>query len=166
MTSPSSLLLVFTTLITCLIAGLFFAWSVSVIPGINQLPDGEYLRAMQVMNRAIFNPLFFFCFLGAAAALQLCAGIFFGRIPSLRFWFLVGAATLYIFGVIGITIGGNVPLNEALDSFQVDGASAERLARQRLDFEMPWRSFHAIRTVASVIAALLMIMACRVSDHE
>lgn len=49
---------------TGLVAGLFFAYQVSVNPAFKKLPDGEYIRAMQAINVAIQNPIFLSCFTG------------------------------------------------------------------------------------------------------
>ena len=71
------MLLVITTLLTGLIAGLFYCWSISVTKGLALLPDREYLLAFQQLNRAILNPLFLTAFMGLAfdkcfGALSLC----------------------------------------------------------------------------------------------
>src|SRR5687767_15970411 len=79
-----------TLLVTALIAGLFYAWSVSVNPGLHRLSDGEYLRSMQQINRVILNPLFFASFMGALIMLPICTFIVFrhdGISPS--FWFIL-----------------------------------------------------------------------------
>ena len=64
------MLLVITTTITGLAAGLFYSWSVSVTPGIGRLGDKEYLAAFQAMNRAIINPVFMLCFFDVAVPQQ------------------------------------------------------------------------------------------------
>src|SRR5688572_15808061 len=88
-----------TLLVTALIAGLFYAWSVSVNPGLHRLSDGEYLRSMQHINRAILNPLFMASFMGTLIMLPICTFIVFrhdGISPS--FWFILAAALLYVIG--------------------------------------------------------------------
>lgn len=57
--------------LTSLLAGLFFGYSVSVIPAFKQLKDGEYVRAMQAINKAILNPIFFISFMGPVLLLPL-----------------------------------------------------------------------------------------------
>ena len=51
-------ILLVATLGSGLMAGLFYAWSISVTPGLAKIEDEHYLQAFQKMNRAIINPLF------------------------------------------------------------------------------------------------------------
>jgi uncharacterized membrane protein len=51
-----------------LMAGLFFAFSVSVMKALARLPSGAGMAAMQSINVAIINPVFLAAFFGTAAA--------------------------------------------------------------------------------------------------
>ena len=154
------LVFVIATLSTCLIAGLFYGYSCSVNPGLGRLADAEYLKAMQSINRVILNPVFFATFIGTVILLPLSTWLSYHQLPTTRFWYFLAATIVYIAGTFGVTIGGNVPLNEALDKFNIAGASAEQLAQHRLQFEAKWNMFHAVRTVANIISALLAILGC------
>lgn len=145
---------------TALIAGLLYAYACSVNPGLNRLPDAGYLAAMQSINRAILNPVFFIAFLGAPILLPLSTWMHYGYPTTYRFWFLLGAATVYLIGVLGVTALGNIPLNEALDSVNIQAASPEEIAHQRNAFEGPWNKWHMIRTASSVLSLVLVIIAC------
>jgi len=153
-----NMLLSLTAITTGLMAGLFFSWSFSVTPGLARLPDREYIAAMQSMNKAILNPVFFSCFFGAAILLPLSAFTQYQH-PT-RFWLLLGASIMYIGGVIAVTARGNVPLNKALDIFDLRSAPVAEINRQRIAFETPWNKLSNIRTIASVLALLLVIIAC------
>jgi uncharacterized membrane protein len=50
-----------------LMAGLFFAFSVSVMKALGRLPSAEGIAAMQSINIAIINPVFLAAFLGTEA---------------------------------------------------------------------------------------------------
>lgn len=147
-------------LTTGLIAGLFYAYFCSVNPGLHQLADAEYLTAMQSINRAILNPVFFISFLGAPILLVLGTWLQYSPTISLRCWFLGGAAVVYLLGVVGVTGMGNIPLNEALDSLNLSALSPEELASQRSTFEGPWNSLNTTRTVASILSFVLVLIAC------
>ncbi|MBC8155328.1 MAG: DUF1772 domain-containing protein [Bacteroidetes bacterium] len=147
-------------LTTALVAGLFYGYSCSVNPGLHRLSDTMYLAAMQAINRAILNPVFFVSFLGTLILLPLSAWVHYSQPPSPRFWLLLWAAITYLIGVLGVTIFGNVPLNEALDSLTLQTASVEAVAAQRVAFETLWNRFHTIRTLASVLALLFVLVAC------
>lgn len=153
-----NLFLLVSALASGLIAGLFYSYSCSVNPGLGSLSDANYLAAMQSINRAIINPVFFFSFMGILLLLPLSTYQHFGT--GGRFYLLLGATVVYAIGTFGVTMIGNVPLNEALDKMNLTGASAQELATNRLKFEVPWNRLHAIRTWASVLSFLLVLLAC------
>ncbi len=155
------MLLVITATLTGLMAGLFFAWSVSVTPGIGKLANKEYLASFQAMNRAIINPLFLTCFLGTAVLLPVCTFRQYTQPLSVRSWLLISAALLYLIFVIGITFLGNIPLNNKLDRFDLSSATPEQMASFRAQFENRWNTLNNIRSLASSIAFVLVILACR-----
>lgn len=153
-------ILISTSLTTALIAGLFYAYSFSVNPGLHQLSDLAYLTAMQSINRAILNPGFFLSFGGTLVLLPISTWMHYSPSPSIRFWLLLLASVLYALGVFGVTVSGNVPLNEALDAVSLEQATPDKLAVYRSAFEQPWNRLHNIRTVASITTLILVLAAC------
>ena len=139
-------------------AGLFYAWSCSVMLGFARLTDREFVAAMQATNRAIQNPVFFAAFLGAPIFLPLSTYLTFGQSP--RFALLLAATLFYLIGTFGVTIFGNVPLNNMLENFKPASATDEETARQRANFERRWNNLNTIRTVSSMLAVILVIIAC------
>ena len=159
MTLPNILLLT-TAVAAALIAGLFYAWTCSVIPGLARLSNVEFVRAMQSFNISIQNPLFFATFIGTALLLPVCSYVHFGQPVSIRFWLLLISTIVYLTGVLGVTIFGNIPLNDALAAFQVDSSTTAEIAGARAQFEMPWKGLNTIRTIASTLSVTLVILAC------
>ena len=160
MLSFSNIVLIITALVTALIAGLFYAYSCSVNPGLGKLPDEQYLAAMQSINKAILNPLFFISFMGTLLLLPVSTFMSYGQPLSMRFWCLLTATIVYGIGTFGVTMFGNVPLNDSLEKFDVANATVDAINAQRLAFEKPWNSFHTVRTLASAAAIVLVIIAC------
>jgi uncharacterized membrane protein len=155
-----NILLLITVLSTALITGLWYAYSCSVNPGLGSLPDHEYLAAMQAINKAILNPVFFAGFMGTLLLLPVSTWFSYSQPASPRFVLLLIASLVYAIGVFGVTIMGNVPLNETLAAVDLKAASLETITRERTNFEGPWNQFHQIRTLASLIALVLTIIAC------
>ncbi|OQP47851.1 hypothetical protein A4H97_30545 [Niastella yeongjuensis] len=151
---------------TALIAGLFYAYSCSVNPGLGKLTDANYLSAMQSINREILNPVFFMSFMGTLVLLPLSTWLQYNPSAPLRFYLLLGATLVYGVGTFGVTFFGNVPLNNALDAFHIPSASPEALSRQRTLFENSWNQLHGIRTVANAIALILVLLACIVGNSK
>lgn len=145
-----------------LTAGIFYCWSVSVTIGLAPLIDKEYITAFQSLNRKIQNPLFFLCFFGSALLLPISTWLHYEQPVQLRFWLLLAASIIYLAGVIGVTIIGNVPLNQALDNFNVASANNTEIAARRLIFEAPWNRLNNTRTVACIVSLVLTILACLV----
>jgi uncharacterized membrane protein len=153
------MLLLITTIVTGLIAGLFYSWSISVTKGLALLPDREYLTAFQQLNRAILNPLFLIGFMGLVFLLPITTWTQYHRPPSPAFWLLAAATTIYLIGVMGITMLGNVPMNESLDAFNVDVATPAQLAAKRLAFESRWNFLNNIRTGCCLGSFILTVAA-------
>jgi uncharacterized membrane protein len=141
----NSIILIAAITATALIAGLFYAYICSVNIGLGRLPDREYLAAMQNINSAILNPLFFLSFMGTLILIPLSAWLNYEQ-------------SLYIIGVFGVTMLGNVPLNDMLAGADLKIATASNIARLRLSFEQPWLMWHNVRTIASVICLLLAVI--------
>lgn len=154
----TTVVLIITTVLTALIAGLFYAYSCSVVLGLGKLNDTEYLKAMQKINREILNPFFFMSFMGTAVLLPVSAFLMRGQQPA--FIFLLLAALAYLIGVFGVTIAGNVPMNDTLDKFDISNSTREAIKQMRESFENRWNFFNNIRTVFSVISITLVVCAC------
>ena len=144
---------------TGLSAGLFFAWSFSVTPGLARIHDAAYIVAMQSMNRAILNPSFFLVFMGPLVLLPLSTYLSYNGLGSLRFWLLAAATAAYVIGVFGITMVGNVPMNEALDAFNADAATPGQVAARRAAFEGRWVFLNNIRTGFAALSLILGLAA-------
>lgn len=154
----ADMILIINAVLTALMAGLFFAWSVSVMPGFAQLSDREFVSAMQKTNRAIQNPVFFAAFFGAPLFLIISTVLHYGA-PH-RFWILLAAAVIYLSGTFGVTVFGNVPLNNVLDRFDLENSSDEEVTSQRKNFERRWNDLNTIRTFSSTLSVILLTVAC------
>ena len=152
-------ILLLTATLTALTGGLFYAFSCAVNPGLAKLSDEGYLAAMQSINKEIQNLLFLSSFMGTLLLLPFSTWLQFRAGLTDSFWLLLAATVVYSIGVFGLTMFGNVPLNQALDRFSLSSASAKEMAIQRERFEIPWNRFHRIRTVASVLTVVLVIAA-------
>jgi len=148
---------VILVLLTGLSAGLCFTWSNAITPGIGRLDDLGYLSAFQQMNRSIINPMFIIVFFG-----PFLLGLFnlylFKNASSPIIWLLIFAMVFYFFGVVLVTLFGNVPLNDLLDKTDLGNATAEDLKLLRDQFETTWNRLHLIRTITSIISFLILIL--------
>jgi uncharacterized membrane protein len=153
------------TLTTSLIAGVFYAYAVSVNLGLAAQPDAVYVAAMQAINERIQNPVFFLSFFGAVLFLLAALGAHSPRPRSGRFWLVALASALYIGGGFLLTVFVNVPLNEQLAGVAAD-ASAVELARARAGYEGVWNFWNGVRTVFSSLAFLALVGACLLKEDR
>lgn len=150
---------------TGLMAGMFFGWSVSVIPGTRLVDDDTYVATMRQINRAIINPGFVVPFFVTPIAL-LAAAIVQRRAGNDRAAVLLAAATgVYVVGLLGVTVAGNVPLNNALDAFDPTTASTDALRERRASYEGSWNRWHAIRSGAVVLAFALATISTTIDSE-
>ena len=141
-----------------LMAGLFFAFSVSVMKALGRLPSAEGIAAMQSINVAIINPVFLAAFFETAAACVLL----FIMIASLLRWhdpgavyLLIGGA-LYLVGTFLVTLVFNIPKNNALGwvaPTDPEGASLWT------DYLSKWTAWNHVRAGAALAAATSLTIA-------
>lgn len=158
------IILTITAVLTALVAGLFYAWSVSITLGLLRVSDSEYVSVMQSTNRAIQNPVFFAAFFGAQILLPICLYLFYGH--GARFWFLFGAFAVYTIGVMGVTIFGNVPMNNSLDRFDLKSATQSEISERRKNHESRWNNLNHVRTISSAVAITLIVITCLQSKND
>lgn len=148
------------TLSTGMMAGIFFTWTNAVTPGIGKLNDIEYLNALQSMNRAILNPAFKGAFLAPLILIPITTVLHYKINPSHIFWTLLAAIFLYGIGSLGVTVLGNIPLNNLLDNTNLENTSLARAKNLREAIEFKWNRFNLIRTLSSIGAFVLLLLAC------
>lgn len=156
--SLKSFILFGSVVLTGLSAGLFYSWSVSVIPGTQKVADPAYLETMQSINRAILNPAFFLIFFGSILFLSL-SSIYEFHVNKMTFWLLLSASIFYLIGTVGVTALGNVPLNDQLDALELAKVNVKEMAEFRKYYESNWNHLHLIRTVFAVASFLLSTLA-------
>jgi len=139
-----------------LVGGVFFAFSSFVMGVLARLPAPQGIAAMRSVNVVVLTPWFMTPFFGTALAC-VALGVF-----ALIGWGDAGmalrlsGAVVYLVGTIVVTVAANVPRNDALaavDPTGDDGAAA--WAR----YVPGWTAWNTVRTIASLLAALLMILA-------
>lgn len=147
----------FVAVIGCaLMAGLYFAFSNTIMPSLAKLEPSQGILAMQTINRVILNPLFLSLFVGSTVACVLLVIFSFGKLPALNAMLLILGATIYIFGSPIVTAIINVPLNDTLAVLAPNAAGG---ADWWASYLQNWTTWNHVRTVASLAAALLLLIA-------
>ena len=156
--------LILATLLCSLVAGFVFAFAVVVMPGIKTLSDREFIRAFQVMDRIIQNnqPIFVLVWVGSIVALVAAAGFGIGQLQAVERLLIVFAVLAYLLVVQLPTFTINIPLNNKLQTLNVDDMDETAQKAARMDFEPRWIRWNSIRTIfASLVSGLLLILLLR-----
>jgi uncharacterized membrane protein len=134
-------------LTTGLMAGVFFAFTTSVMPGLGRTDDRTFVEAMQRINVAILNPWFLVGFVGAMVFTVLAAALHVpGEARAVLPWAI---AAVVLYGATFVITGRiNVPLNETLVRAGDPGGIPD-LAALRQAFETPWVRWNVVRTLTS-----------------
>jgi uncharacterized membrane protein len=122
-----------------LLAGIYVAFVVAVMPALHGLSDEGFARVMNRINVVIVNPAFLTVFLGAPVLAVALAVV--RRDPI-----AVGAAVAAVVALV-VTIALNVPLNDAL----ANGGDRDA-------YETSWLLWHYLRTAAAAAAFVLLCL--------
>jgi len=153
--------LILATFLSSLVAGFLFAFAVVVMPGIKKLNDREFIRTFQVIDGVIQNnqPIFIAVWIGSVVALVTATVLGIGQLDGSGRLLIIFTTLAYLFGVQLPTITINVPLNNKLQTLDVDAMNETTQKAARKDFESRWNRWNSIRTaIASMISILLIIL--------
>ena len=144
--------LIASTVTMGLMAGVFSLFAHTLMPGLGHTDDRTFVGAFQSIDRAIINPWFMAGgFIGALVFTALAAALHLREDGRSVLPWVAAALLLYLVAVL-ITIGVNVPLNDAIKA----AGNPDRIAdlgevRARFD-EAKWASWNIVRTVMSLAA--------------
>jgi uncharacterized membrane protein len=135
-------------------AGLFFAFSISVMPGLDAIRADQAIPAMQSINQKIQNAVFLpvFIFAPIAPAVTGVLLLIHGQ-KTAGIIFLVAAA-IYVLGAFVSTVAVNIPMNDDLDAAQVP-TSAQEAARLWSDYSTRWTRWNHLRAASSLASLLI-----------
>lgn len=145
--------LVVTALGSALVAGVMFAFSAFVMRGLASLPAVTGIVAMRAVNRDAVRPAFMLLFLGSTVLSALVVIVGLVELDGGSAALAVAGGLCYLTGSFGVTAAINVPLNNRLDAASDEDTDfwAEYVSR--------WTRWNHVRTFASVVAALLLVLA-------
>ena len=107
-------LILLATVGSAVSGGIFFAFSTFVMQALAKQPPSQGIATMQSINITVINPWFMAAFFApAVAGILLSVSLLFQWQPTIAAYLLT-ASLLYLIGTIGVTVVGNIPLNDAL----------------------------------------------------
>lgn len=150
------------TVVTGLVAGVYYAFACSVMLGLGASGDRTFIEAMQNINKKIENPVFFLAFFGALI-LAAWALRSFRHDHRLRLWIAAGLV-LYAIGLL-TTMAVNIPLNNQLAAAGVPAKIVDPAA-VRARFEDTWNLWNITRAVLSTGAAVCLARALLMAGRQ
>jgi uncharacterized membrane protein len=137
-------------------AGIAYAFSTSVLPGLDRVEPRAGIASMQgIIDEAASNVLFLLLLIGSgvlAVAVGLIAAVR-PRSPG-SICLLLGAVCTLAAGFV--TLVFNVPLDKHLSSLAVAKLSVIDAGREWQDFADPWMVWNDVRCVSGLLGAALL----------
>ncbi|MFI6427111.1 DUF1772 domain-containing protein [Promicromonospora sp. NPDC050880] len=132
-------------------AGVFFGFSSFVMSGLARASDDAAGAAMNGINESAVLPAFMSVFFGALLVPGVTGiwGLVDGHDGG---GWVLAAAAVYLVGTFGVTMAGNVPLNNRLL------AAPDKAAGWRATWR-PWTRWNHVRTACGVAATALAAVA-------
>lgn len=141
---------------TGIVAGVFFAFSTFVMPGLRRVADRDGLRAMQGINEAApASPLFMLALLGTAVLGIGLGGWALTDLDRPAAPYLVAGGLLYLATVV-VTIVFHVPRNDALALVDPEAPEATDAWTR---YYRAWVLGNHVRTVAPAAATVAYVLA-------
>jgi uncharacterized membrane protein len=140
-----------------LAAGLFFGFSVLVMPGLAQVDDHSFVFAMQDINSvANSSGGFALAFFGAFVFPAVAAIVFWRMSRKVTARWIIIALVFYVIGLI-ITMAGNIPLNDAIAAFGDPDKITDFAGARHAFNESSWSMLNLLRTIACSLGLLAMV---------
>ncbi|GAB4342379.1 MAG: DUF1772 domain-containing protein [Calditrichia bacterium] len=148
------------TLLCSLVAGFLFAFAIVVMPGISKLNDPEFIKTFQEMDGVIQEnqPVFLLVWVGSVVALLIAAGLSFGRTGGTESFYILGATVFYLVGVQLPTVVFNIPLNNSLQTKDIQRMEKGEIRRAREEFESSWNRWNSLRTIFACLTSVILIL--------
>ena len=135
---------------TALMGGVFYAFSTAIMGSLQRMPTGQGAAAMNLISARIQNPLFLLIFIGTALVSLAMAVLAFVK-DSPGKWWLVGGAALYIVGVMIVSFGINIPLNNRLAAVDPNTAAGHTAW---VNYLAKWNPANNVRAITCTLAVV------------
>ena len=146
----------FSIVSVAIMTGVYFTFSAFVMRSLDAIEAPAGMKAMQSINRIIVKSAFlpsFFASTLVCAALTVRASLDMAA-PGAP-WMMVGAA-LYVVGMFGVTLVGNVPLNNTLEATPADGPEAKAIWAI---YMRQWTRWNHVRTLSCTASLVFLVLA-------
>lgn len=138
-----------------LIAGFFYAYSVDVMPALDKLPPLEAIRAMQEINIAVRNPVFFTTFFGPLFIGGITFTLYAFAKNKKAAFFILFATLTYLLAAFFPTSSINVPMNIELGLLNAVENDTKTMEIWKV-YSDKWTFWNTVRTIGSTLALVFV----------
>lgn len=141
-------------ILTGAIFGFFFAWVCSAMWGFDAANPKIAIAAMQAVNGAVQNAVFFPAFFGPPVVLLITAILAYKTQSGQAALSFGTAGLVYLLGGLLLTVAINVPMNQQLAKVVIpdDMVLAIKIWQ---DYSAPWQFWNLMRCIMSGLALAL-----------
>lgn len=130
--------------------GVFFTYSNSVVPGLDQVSAEKAVEAMRRINVVIVNPIFMLFFLGPVVTGAVTGFLLLGLDEGAAALWFFAATAIYLIGGVILSGAVNIPLNNALEN-----STSTDWEKRWADFSPRWKKSNTVRALLSMVALAL-----------
>ena len=157
--SPVEIVLLISVVLDAMAAGIIFIFSNTIMPALSTFNSNTGIQVMNTINDMIVNPLFLFVFMGGIISVYPTAAMMRepDDYPAAARYYSLASTLIFFFGEILVTVGCNVPRNDAL--MAVDPSSDAGDTYWRNTYLKSWVAWNTARGVFAAIASVAGAMA-------
>ncbi|MFI9581978.1 DUF1772 domain-containing protein [Streptomyces sp. NPDC052236] len=152
----ATLLLALAIISTGLYAGFMLIFLTGIMPGLARLPDEQFVPVMSRLNETVPRGVFLVVFAGIVVFPGAALAIPVDGRTTTQFWLMCAGLVCAVLNHL-VTMGGNIPLNDALAA--AESAPAAPAAETRAAFEPGWNRLHLVRTLFTLASFVLLVAA-------
>lgn len=144
-------------LTTSIVAGIVFAYSNSVMPGLRNSDDRTFVLSVRHLTSSVANPIFLIISNGALIA-QIGFVVLAFYLQQFDKVVLGSIALIGYVATLLITFKGNLPLNRAIISAELPAIDSG-WQELRVRFESRWLLFNHLRTLTCILSVSALLVA-------
>ena len=146
---------------SALVAGVFQSFSDFVMRSLVAARSGTGIEAMQLIYRKVYKTVFLVMLIGLVPLMIGFAIVALATLNRVGRDLILTAAVIHLVAVFGVTMVGNVPMNNRLDRML---SSTEEADSHWHIYGRVWTRLNHVRTIGSVATAACLLLAAVALD--
>ena len=141
---------------SALVGGVFQSFSDFVMAGLVRAEPSGGIDSMQQINRTVFRSVFLAILLALVPVMLAASLVAWLALGGAAKYLILTGTAVYVITVLGVTVFGNVPMNERLDRLP---HKAPDTAAYWNTYGLVWTRWNHVRTLGAIAAAICFLLA-------